>query len=157
EVVDALAFDDGRGPDAVALAEARRVPEFEVVVLAGDDDVAVERGVLPQRLRDGDAALLVGCDVDRTREERADRLPLDGAAAADVLQPARPLPELGDGEHGEAAVERLRHDRTPLELVAKARREDDSPLRVEGVLVLSQEHRPRSTCLGPLGPARSRV
>src|SRR4029079_5145902 len=47
---------------------------------------------------------------------------------------------------GQTAVQRLRHHRTTLELVAKAGREDDPTLRVEGVLVLPQEHDLRTTC-----------
>ena len=54
--------------------------------------------------------------------------------------------ELVDGIDGQAAVERLRHHRTPLELIAKPGREDDPTLRVEGVLVLPQEHDLRTTC-----------
>ena len=60
--------------------------------------------------------------------------------------------EFGRREDGEAAVERLRHHRTSLELVPEARREDDPPLGVEGVLVLSQEHRLRA----PLSPCAPR-
>ena len=48
--------------------------------------------------------------------------------------------ELLDGVHGQTAVERFRHHRTPLELVTKLRREDDPALRVEGVIELPQEH-----------------
>ena len=47
---------------------------------------------------------------------------------------------------GETAVQRLRHHRTTLELVAKPGREDDPTLCVEGVLVLPQEHDLRTTC-----------
>ena len=56
-----------------------------------------------------------------------------------------------DRVHGQAAVERSRHHRTPLELVTKPGREDDPTLRVEGVLVLPQEHAIRTTCVSRCG------
>ena len=54
--------------------------------------------------------------------------------------------ELLDRVNGQAAVERFRHHCTVLQLVTEAGREDDPPLRVEGVLVLSQEHALPTTC-----------
>ena len=71
EVRDALAFDDGRDAGAVALVEALRVPDLDVVEAAGDDDVTLEPGVLAQVLRHGDAPLLVRSDLHGTREEGA--------------------------------------------------------------------------------------
>ena len=58
--------------------------------------------------------------------------------------------ELLDRVHGQASVECSRHHRTPLELVTKPGREDHPALRVEGVLVLPQEHGPRTTCTVPV-------
>src|SRR5262249_42605040 len=54
--------------------------------------------------------------------------------------------ELFGRADGEAARERFRHHRPAFELVTKARRQDDPPLRVERVLVFAEEHVASTTC-----------
>ena len=76
EVVDAFAADDGGDALRVALGEHLRVPDLEVVEVAGDDHLTLEPGVLAQVRRDRDPALLVGRDLDRAGEERAGGLAL---------------------------------------------------------------------------------
>src|SRR6185437_10092765 len=47
------------------------IPDLQVVVDSGDHDLATEARVLDQRRRQHDAALLVGCGLDRGGEEIA--------------------------------------------------------------------------------------
>jgi hypothetical protein len=77
-----------------------------------------------------------------TAPEKYDRggLALRCASGPRVLKVGGDPLELLDRVHGQAAIERFRHYGTVLQLVAEAGREDHPPFRVEGVLVLSQEH-----------------
>src|SRR6185312_3237770 len=83
------------------------------------------------------------------REERAGGLALARTAPARLAHLGGAALELGGRIHVQAAVEPPCHHRTSLELVTKSRRENDPTLRVEGVLVLPQEHLRHLRLAGP--------
>src|SRR5204862_325584 len=101
-----------------------------------------EARVVAHLLRNRDPALLVGSQLGRTREEGAGGLALAAAALTGARELAGDAVELVERVHGQTAVERPRHDRTPLELLAKPGRENHPSLGVEGVFVLPQKHVP---------------
>src|SRR5215471_15480035 len=117
------------------------VPDLEVVVDPGDDDVAAELRVLEQRGREDHAALPVGDRLGRTGEE----VTVEATAVhAEHVQRAEP------GVHQsvpcrsrpsvETAVEPARHDAAVLERPAELRREGEAVLVVDCVLVLAEKH-----------------
>src|SRR5680860_337573 len=165
EVVESFAGADRGGALVHLLAPARRVPDLEVGELPDDEDVTIERRVLPQRLRDRHSALLVGHDFLGTAEQRPRGVPFPVASLGLLVQLGCHLLEVLSRVHPQTPVEALGDDRTVSELVPELRRQDHPPLRVQGVLCFSQEHPnnpsrrcrrlPRKAVAHPFTPLRS--
>src|SRR5437660_6411558 len=120
------------------------VPDLEVVVDPGDDDVAAELRVREQRGRDAHPPLLVRRLLARAGEEVAMHPPAllaerveVGEGRLAVVLPAlkRPGPD--------AAVEAARDDDAVVELPPELGREREAVLVVDRVLALREEHGPR--------------
>src|SRR2546423_8214078 len=117
------------------------VPDLEVVVDAGDDDVAAELRVPEQRRRDAHPPLAVRDCLGRAGEEvtvEAATLPAEyvqrGEPRVDQLFPRRLRPRM------QAPVESARDDATVLERPPELGRERQSVLIVDCVLVLAEKH-----------------
>ena len=142
----------GRG---VVVAPARRLPDLDAVHRADHDHVAADGGVLAQRHRDRDPALLVGHDLLGAREEHADlvtpaaRGHALGAGAVGLLH------EHVGREDVEALLLPLCHHEPLRQSVPELGRKDQPPLVVElGGVGAHEEHRapPRFLLDPPLSP-----
>ena len=139
----------------VVVAPAGGLPDLDAVHRADHDHVAADRGVLAQRHRDRDPALLVGHDLLGAREEHADLVtpaarghPL-GAGAVGLLH------EHVRREDVEALLLPLCHHEPLRQSVPELGREDQPPLVVElGGVGAHEEHRapPRFLLDPPLSP-----
>src|SRR5262249_34451997 len=115
------------------------VPDLEVLSRARHHDLAVEVGVLHQRRRQRDAALLVGRRlVGRREEEAAHRARLAGEAVqpVDLLQLER-LPSL-EGERPQAPVQPAGDHDPGLEARTELGRHGEPVLLVEALRVLAE-------------------
>src|SRR5262245_16156430 len=127
---------------AQVLLPGGAVPDLEVVVDARDDDVPAEPGMACEGWWDEDASVPVELGVGGTREEEPPQLaglPRErvegGEPCLDRLAPGGPRVD------GDVAVEALREDDAAGQALAKAGRERDPALVVDGVLVLAEEQR----------------
>ena len=126
-------------------SHAVAVPELQVVVVARDDDLALEPGVPDERRRHEHPARAVDVRVARAREEEAPELARlarerveHGHAGLDGHLPRLPWVDR------DVPVDPAREHDPAAEHLAKARRESESALLVDRVLVGADEHR-----LGP--------
>src|SRR5579884_1074823 len=117
------------------------IPDLEVVVDAGHDDVAAELRVLEQRRRDAHAPLLVGHRLGGAGEEEAVHPPAflaqraqRGEVRADEAAP------LGRRIGVEAAVDAARDDDPVLERPPETGGKREAVLVVDGVFVLAEKH-----------------
>src|SRR3954447_2759277 len=117
------------------------IPDLEVVVDTGDDDVAAELCVLEQRGGDSDAPLLVEL---RLRGARIEEALHPAALLAQRIERSEPalderapvLRRIGE----EAAVHTARHDDPLGEGLPEAGRQREAVLVIEGVFVLAEKH-----------------
>jgi hypothetical protein len=120
-----------------------RAPQLEVVVVARDDDLALEARVAREDGRNENSALRVEIRLGRPREEER----------AEISRFARERVERGDPVldahlpglpwvHGDVAVEPAGEDDAGTERIAKAARQREPALLVDRVLVGADEHRP---------------
>src|SRR3954468_15487497 len=79
---------DGVGKRAALLRPAPAVPDLEVVHVPRDNDVAVDPGVVEQRLVEGHPARGVERRVERARREVAGELRAPGAERIQALEEA---------------------------------------------------------------------
>src|ERR671914_836745 len=128
--------------DLLQLVPPRRaVPDLDVVVDPGDDDLAAQLGVLRQRRRHHHAPLLVELALLRAGEEEALHLPAVGAERIERGQPGldEPLP-VAARVRVEAAVHASGEHDTVAERASELRREREAVLVIDRVLVLAEKH-----------------
>src|SRR3954447_6976767 len=109
----------------------RRVPDLDAGVGADDDALPVEPGVLAQRRRNGDAALLVRHLVVCGREEDAAVVTGDAGGEWGLTQPGGDAGELLGGKDIEASLLPLGDHEAGRQLVAELCREEQPALLVQ--------------------------
>src|SRR5205823_6109435 len=132
------------------------IPDLEVVVDTGDDDVAAELRVLDQRARKHQPALLVELRLRRAGEEEpvepapllAERIQR-GELRVDESTPIRTTVGV------ETAVEAARDDDPLGEGLSELGRKGEAVLVIDRVLVLAEEHRLGRFPSFPLRPTLS--
>src|SRR5688500_1755074 len=116
------------------------VPDLEELADARDDDVAREAGLPQETGRKGHASLLVELRLGTGREEITPHLARLAAELIEAgqLRAHEIVPAL-TRVHGETGIDSPRDDHTAREGLAKAGREREPVLVVDGVLVLAEE------------------
>src|SRR5918912_3751384 len=132
------------------------VPDLEVVVDPGHDDLLPQPGVLAERCRHHHPALLVQLGLCRARVEVPVHQPPFPAERIELAQPrlnAR-LP-LAPGVGGETPLDPPREDDPVGKRRTELRRKRETVLVIDRMLVLAYQHGPPRTTLNHLFPLRN--